>query len=775
MKPKKAKKLLSRISVWLLALVIVAFAVSIGTTWVFQDGIGTSMSNRLLKVNAEDVHNDILDASDANILSICHNMADDWLVGVNNADDLSIAKLQSKADEENISEICIVDSSGFIRYSNVSEYIGFDMGDATHTQSKEFYDHLIYNHESEYAQAMQANSDSGTMMKYGGVIYTKTPALGALIGGFLQIGYTPDSFESVLAANVTGMTRNRTVGENGYVLIADKDYKIVSAPKEHIESEGELIATVVTGDNLADRIISGEIADGDKFAAYVYGVSSFCIYNFSEDFYIVSTLPQSEATRSRDVSLYLSLGTLVVIFGALFTEIYLLVKKLVVKDIDSINGSLDLISKGNLNTVVDVHSSAEFSSLSSDINTTVDVLKGYIDKESKRIDDELEFARNIQHTALPTVFPPFHRLDLDIFASMDAAKEVGGDFYDFYFIHTNTIAFLIADVSGKGIPAAMFMMRAKTIIKNYAEQGLDVNEVFDKANKELCEGNDAGMFVTAWLGYIDLLTGLITYVNAGHNPPIIKRATGETEFLKDKANFFLAGFETTKYTKHQLYLKKDDIIYLYTDGVSEATSASEELYGDDRLLNFVKDDPTTDVTALCRDVKASVDGFVGTAPQFDDITMLSLRYRAQPYSVSKVFNADISEIEKATAFVDEEMEKAGADIKASNAIDIALDELMSNICKYGYPDKRKGEIRITFFLTDDPRAIYLNFFDNGIPYNPLKQKDPNTELSAEERDIGGLGIYLVKKSMDDMFYEYKNGQNVLQIKKNLADTTNDKD
>lgn len=302
-------------------------------------------------------------------------------------------------------------------------------------------------------------------------------------------------------------------------------------------------------------------------------------------------------------------------------------KKLVVDNIYKINDSLAAITEGELDTVVDVRSHVEFEDLSDDINSTVDTLKRYIKDAEARIDAELAFAKAIQHSALPSVFPPYpNRKEFDIWASMHTAKEVVGDFYDYYFVYEETLAFFIADVSGKGIPAAMFMMTAKTLLKSYAETGMSVEKVFIHANEELCEGNDTGMFVTAWMGLLNTKTGLVTFANAGHNPPAVKHSDGTFTYLKTRPGFVLAGMEGVRYRKCEVQLEPGDIIYLYTDGVTEAVNINEELYGEERLLTILNANAAAGTEMICEEVKVNVDAFAGEAPQFDDITMICLKY-----------------------------------------------------------------------------------------------------------------------------------------------------
>ena len=281
-----------------------------------------------------------------------------------------------------------------------------------------------------------------------------------------------------------------------------------------------------------------------------------------------------------------------------------------------------------MNVTVDVRSNEEFASLSDDINSTVDTLKKYIAEAAARIDKELEFARSIQSSSLPSVFPPFPKEDsFDIFAQMYTAKEVGGDFYDFYMLNDHQVAFVVADVSGKGIPAAMFMMRAKTSIKDLAEGGLDAGSIFSKANNSLCENNEAGMFVTAWIGILDLRTGIVKFANAGHNPPLVKKANGEFVYMKSRAGLVLAGMEDIPYREQEMQLEPGDRIFLYTDGVTEANDIDGKLYGEDRLENFINSVKEENAETVLNAIKGDIDLFAAEAPQFDDITMLMLDFK----------------------------------------------------------------------------------------------------------------------------------------------------
>lgn len=248
--------------------------------------------------------------------------------------------------------------------------------------------------------------------------------------------------------------------------------------------------------------------------------------------------------------------------------------------------------------------------------------------EKERIGAELNVATQIQADMLPRIFPAFPaRTEFDIYATMDPAKEVGGDFYDFFLVDDDHLAVVVADVSGKGVPAALFMVIAKTLIKNHAQNRETPAEVFTHTNAQLCEGNDAGLFVTAWMAVLEISTGKLTYVNAGHNPPLLQRAGGSYEWLKSRPGFVLAGMEGMRYRENKMELNPGDRLFLYTDGVTEATDANKELYGDDRLQAALDRQGNVPVRQLLTGIKESIDAFVGDAEQFDDITMLGLEYR----------------------------------------------------------------------------------------------------------------------------------------------------
>ena len=247
--------------------------------------------------------------------------------------------------------------------------------------------------------------------------------------------------------------------------------------------------------------------------------------------------------------------------------------------------------------------------------------------ERDRVISELHMANQIQTSVLPHEFPPFpEKKEFELFAMMEPAREVGGDFYDFFLIDDDHLCLVIADVSGKGIPASLFMMNSKVLIKSYASGDNSPAEVLEKVNKEICENNQMEMFVTVWLGVLELSTGKIVASNAGHEYPVIGRAGGKYELIKDKHGFVVGGMEGVKYKDYEMQLQPGDKLFVYTDGVPEAANTKNELFGTDRMLDALNKDVYAPVEELLRNVRRAVSEYAAGAEQFDDLTMLAVEY-----------------------------------------------------------------------------------------------------------------------------------------------------
>lgn len=396
--------------------------------------------------------------------------------------------------------------------------------------------------------------------------------------------------------------------------------------------------------------------------------------------------------------------------------------------------------------------------MESDIYNYIENLTA-VTAERERIGAELDVAKQIQTDMLPNTFPAFpEREEFDIYAIMTPAKEVGGDFYDFFLADDDHLVLVIADVSGKGVPAALFMMISKTLIKSAAQTGMSPKEILEKVNNQLCENNEAEMFVTAWVGIMEISTGRMICANAGHEFPAIKRANGKFELFRDKHGFVLAGMENMRYSEYEIELKAGDKLVVYTDGVTEAENESEELFGTGRMIDSLNSAEERDCKDLLFTLKWSIDKFAGKAPQFDDITILAIEIKG---SRTKEFDVSEESAEKATEFVESILSENNIDKKTIYRMNIVVDEIYSNIVNYS------GATHALISCDVSGGRIKLVFSDNGKKYDPLSAADPDITLDADEREPGGLGIFIVKKTADNVSYEYKDNRNVLTVIKEI--------
>ena len=728
---------------WLLACIVVAYFITSAFTFILQNGMAKIETQELFTTAINDVQEDVRGKSDAYMLSVVRSIAERY-------EEDPLVSLELLADVYDVIEINIVAEDGLIINSTDTSLVGkFNMNSTE--QSKAFM--VLTQGVSSFVQEYgPVGSDGSTMRKFAGITLSA--------GGYIQVGYSTEQFHDMLDEFVIDVTKNRHVSTNGFVAVCDENLNLVTETThngKHISTIGIIPNEEMTDRNSASQLYETEIintANGHR-EEYVY------VFTFVEGYCIIAAMPKADVMFMRDASLYTSVFMQVLIFASLFVVIYILIKKVIINNLKKINSTLAQITNGNLNVTVDVRDNEEFASLSDDINSTVATLKHYIDEAAARFDKDLEIAKTIQHSALPSVFPPWpERKDFSIFASMDAAKEVGGDFYDFYLLDENRLAFVMADVSGKGIPGAMFMMNAKTLIKSHAESGLAVHDVFTQVNSLLCENNAAGMFVTAWMGILDLETGRVCYANAGHNPPVVRRKDGTYEYLKGKSNFVLAGMEGIRYREQQLQLQQGDEIYLYTDGVTEAHDSNSQLFGEDRLLISLNSAVNMPVDDICKKVKADVNAFVGEAEQFDDITMMCIRLNEVENKMLSVIPT-MDTVPQVAAFVEEHLEKFEVPMGLSAKLMVAVDEIYSNIVRYS----GASEAQICIVKAED--TLKLIFRDNGKPYSPLDAKEPDITASAEDRAIGGLGIFMVRKMLDDVEYEYTRGMNKLTLSKKL--------
>lgn len=427
--------------------------------------------------------------------------------------------------------------------------------------------------------------------------------------------------------------------ENDLVYIWDAEHYEGACPlgyhEEYMEGGKEAVSAVYCEDPLEEISIT-------KDDTYGYIASAYSpIYNSEGEPVAIVGVDLSMPRLNQEIFSFLGNSVIfVAIITSLLSTIYFFyTKRNILKPIDLLNRAagrmVENLEEDQL-PEIDVHTGDEIEELATAFLQMNFEVKEYIQKlylvtaEKERIGAELDVAAHIQSSMLPCIFPPFpERHEFDIYATMTPAKEVGGDFYDFFMVDERHLAIVMADVSGKGVPAALFMVIGKTLIKDHTQPGADLGAVFSEVNDILCASNSEGMFITAFEGVLDLVTGEFRFVNAGHEIPFISRAGSAFEPHKIRAGFVLAGMEGLRYKAGTVELAPGDKLFQYTDGVTEATSADKELYGMDRLQKILASVSDKTSQEILPAVKEDIDRFVGDAPQFDDITMLCLEFKVR--------------------------------------------------------------------------------------------------------------------------------------------------
>ena len=388
-----------------------------------------------------------------------------------------------------------------------------------------------------------------------------------------------------------------------------------------------------------------------------------------------------------------------------------------------------------------------------------------INAEKQKMGAELDIAKSIQENFLPHDFPPFpERHDISLYASMTPAKAVGGDFYDFFFIDEDHLALVIADVSGKGVPAALFMMVTRILINELAKHLKGAANIITAVNDRITDHNPADMFVTIWFGILDLKTGVVDAVNAGHDNPAIYKKGGFFALQEAKHGFIVGGMKGVEYRSYEFTLNPGDKLFLYTDGVPEATRSDKAMFKTDGMIASLQNRKEMHPARIIEGVKKDVERFVGDAPQFDDMTMLCIEYIGDIEEKTLEIDAVDENLDKVNAFIEEALCGYGCKPKMINQMLLAAEEVFVNIAHYAYkPKTGKAEIKVL----EHNKTIKLVFIDSGKAYNPLDRKDPDITLAAEDRNIGGLGIFMTKKLVSGAFYKRKGNKNILVLEKEI--------
>jgi len=543
--------------------------------------------------------------------------------------------------------------------------------------------------------------------------------------------------------------------KNSFVLLCvpDKDYIISS-----------VFTNSFTGDSL--KSIPWDIS-ADHFTLNNQKYLRFGRY-MKNGWLLSIQIPEKEIFEDVERRNTLFTGIIEISFVTMLVFAYLLVSMFINTPIKNLTNVVEHIGLGNLDIKIDIKSNDELGQLARTFNKMTGDLKNAIDEnvrereEKNRINTELSIAREIQSSMLPAAFPAFPlRDEFDIFAEMIPAKVVGGDFYDFFLIDNDNLAVVIADVSGKGIPASLFMVNTKTLINNFSS-AKSPKDVFDLVNKKLYQNNDACIFVTTIMGIFNIPTGRFIFVNAGHNPPLLKKNGGSFEYIRTKPQIVLAVMEDVQYAQEEITLNEGDTLYFYTDGVTEAMNGARELFGEERLLDALNKYKSSFPKELIINIKKEVDNFADGAEQADDIAMLALHINEKGNAKNEIsVDAKKEYLDEVINFISSELIKTNYPPIVQNEIEIAVEEVFTNIANYAY-GQEGGRVKISISTENE---VKIRFEDNGKPFNPQEQADPDLNKPINEREIGGLGLFMVKKIMDRVEYTRENGKNILVIAK----------
>ena len=382
--------------------------------------------------------------------------------------------------------------------------------------------------------------------------------------------------------------------------------------------------------------------------------------------------------------------------------------------------------------------------------------------KNQHIEDELAIARKIQMSLVPSKIEGTGLISqLDISGFLQPARFVGGDLYD-YYVRDNKLIFCIGDISGKGVPGAMLMSIAHSLFRTLSAHSDRPEHIMQELNHAVGENNPDIMFITMFIGVLDIKTGIVNYCNAGHNPPMLIRS-GQAQYMDLALNLILGVEIDAKYSSQELQLNPGDTLFLYTDGLTEAENAEKELFGEEKALNIANEFGEISAEKQIDIMHQAVQHFVGEAEQSDDLTMLAIRFQGGGSSLS--LNNDIQEMEKLEPFLNDFFERKKLDLSRLPQLDLALEEAVANVIMYAYPEGERGTLELTLEKKEDYLQTCIS--DSGTPFNPLQQPEANLSSSIEERPIGGLGIHLIKEIMDQVEYQYKDGKNMLTMTKKI--------
>ena len=436
---------------------------------------------------------------------------------------------------------------------------------------------------------------------------------------------------------------------------------------------------------------------------------------------------------------------------------------------DSLVGVIQVLNKKDRETFDEIDESL-LAGLSDHITVALErgrLIEAYIEKE--RLEEGLKLAHDIQMSMLPKTFPPFpERRELDIFAAITPAKKVGGDFYDFFFLDEDRLCFAIGDVSGKGVPAALFMAVVKTLFKAIAGRVQNPSDILSTVNQEICRDNDSQMFTTLFCGILDTRTGEIKYSNGGHNPPYHLSRAGVQQVPKTGGRV-LGLLEETSYGWGRLALGSSETIFLYTDGVTEAMDPAGQLFSERRVESILTQTKFASAREQIEHLTSQITLFAAGAEQSDDITALAIRYLGPAGNKNEELRFTLKNRLAEIARLGERLGEFAAVHQLAPSVlydlNLALEEAVTNIISHGYSDHREHEILVRIRV--ESGEVIAEVKDDAPAFNPLTAPDADVTTPLDERTAGGLGIHLMRKLMDEIEYQRLEDGNLLIMKKNI--------
>jgi sigma-B regulation protein RsbU (phosphoserine phosphatase) len=675
-------------------------------------------------------------------------------------------RLKQIADETVLDEIWITDEKGHAHLRNMSEIdFTFSPDPDKQPQAHAFWPLLTGESRSVVQEARQREVDT-QIFKYVGVAGVDKPRI-------VQVGYHADYLQALRQRMGVARLVSQLVSEENVIAIrvVDRDMTTLAYAErgqgdEVLPTGSELEKLSLATKGRPQSFLDGSLlkvaapigADGGELEGGAILVALPTDH--------VQAAIREEARWALAVSaLVILLGSVIAIFGA----------RTISKPIARLTRMTERIAHGDFTQRIDIPARNEIGVLADSFNEMTRRLNESIEhlKETtaakERVESELKIAHEIQMSMVPKIFPPFpDRSEFDIFATLVPAKEVGGDLYDFFIMDDERLCFAIGDVSGKGVPASLFMAVTKTLFRATAGNGGTPGEILARLNAEISRDNEPCMFVTLFCGILNFRTGEVEYSNGGHNLPYHVHRGGVSR-VQNVGGRALGLIEESPYASGRIVLAPGEALLLYTDGVTEAMNPGDALYSDERLEQFLASRHGASPRQMIGDLIDNVRAFAGGAPQSDDITSLALLYvGAKPprEEMEIKFSNRLSELAKMNGALTEFAQRHGLTPRVVHDLNLVLEEIVTNVISYAYTDEREHEIKVR--LSFQGGEVSAEVEDDGRPFDPLTAPEPDLEASLEERAVGGLGIHFMRQMMDGLEYQRQDGKNLLRLKKRLS-------